>query len=319
MNKKIDTEQIRALAEKAINYANDKNIEKMLNKAHTESRAYQWIMRDMSSCINQILLLLPEPCPTCGGSGVKPRKHYDMSDPDDIPCPDCQSKPSTGAKVFYDSHLPESEEPAKQTQNPNPEPDHPYPDDWYSPDEGYINCLKINQLKGKNCRKCVMRKICEDRSQEPEKPDHIVEVNKKVEPTKPVSEFMEKIEALVERLSEKPTPAETKRFFIALIDILFDTKEKLEAAKIKIGFQNALIDGQQEETKQIYEQLDKYKDAEENRYLLAYYEEQNIRLIIQEKGFIEQLQQLQAKLKGETKRADEAEEESNHLKRVLTD
>ena len=52
-----------------------------------------------------------------------------------------------------------------------------------------------------------------------------------------------------------------------------------------------------EEINRLKSQIDKQKDAEENLYLLAYYEEQNTRLILQEKGLLERTEEAEKEVK----------------------
>lgn len=141
-----DREQAKALLEKARDYANDKNISKMLKRASTEARAYQWIMRDMYSCIDQAIALLTD-CPTCGGSGsAKPVmvggvEYYP-------PCPKCTDHIVTHNKKV---EKPESEF-VKELRHMLQRPTDFHKDDWVGDvtQMGLQLCDRIEELEKGN-------------------------------------------------------------------------------------------------------------------------------------------------------------------------
>lgn len=92
--------QIRGLLERAINSV--EKIATSYSKSWSKQEITGYLKTTITSKLNQILLLLPPPCPECGGSGEVPQKSpgcicaYCNSGLDDcqikIPCPAC--KPS---------------------------------------------------------------------------------------------------------------------------------------------------------------------------------------------------------------------------------
>lgn len=150
-----------------------------------------------------IAATMPEPCGTCicmdCGKTIKvtEQSNHLKECPKEKPCEveikhksNCQTNASPGSFTGGVIHCTcgadpvcQSQDPNEKTQNPDPEPIHPYPiEKWYAPDINIFACLDEHPfVDGENCGRCVMAKICKCQSQEPAKPDHISDSDEKVD------------------------------------------------------------------------------------------------------------------------------------------